>query len=447
MQFNGFGSESDSIALGLLAALLLQFVGEFAEIYRSWRSETVWSEAKQVLYCWFASFSVLLLFGGFLPLGNEILEWPAFMQWFSSSLLFLLGWRLLARSLLYRLRANGFNTRRVAVVGNSDLAKETARRLVSCTWGGYSFAGFYDDRQTQAQARHKYLEKRRCKRSISIDEYAGELRDLIRETRAGRLDSVFIALPMSAEARIQKLIQKLSNSTASVYVIPDLFTFELLHSRSVNLNGIPAIGVIGEPHRGVQSLLKRAEDVIGALLILSLIAIPMLLIACAVKATSKGPVFFLQLRYGLDGKPFKVWKFRTMTVCENNPTEIRQAQRNDKRLTPIGGFLRRTSLDELPQFFNVLQGSMSIVGPRPHAVAHNELYREQIQGYMLRHKIKPGITGWAQINGWRGETDTLEKMQKRIEYDLHYIRHWSLLWDIKIVLKTIFKGFGGKNAY
>ncbi|HVL00955.1 MAG TPA: undecaprenyl-phosphate glucose phosphotransferase [Dongiaceae bacterium] len=434
-----------SIASGILAALFMQLSGEFAEIYRSWRSESVWAEARQVVVCWFMSFSMLLLLEGVLHLKQGILLWPGYLQWFVLSLGFLVGWRIIARNLLYRLRALGFNTRRVAVVGSSELAQETARRLLECTWGGYRFAGFYDDRQHPGFLLPE--ERRRRKQKPTVDQYAGNLNQLVEDARTGRLDSIFVAMPMNAELRIQSITRELTNSTASVYLIPDLFTFELLHARSINLNGIPAISIVGEPNRGVQSLLKRMVDLLGTSLILAMIALPMLVISFAIKMTSRGPVLFRQTRYGLDGRPFKVWKFRTMTVCEDNSKTIVQAQKNDSRLTSIGGFLRRTSLDELPQFFNVLFGDMSIVGPRPHAVAHNELYRELISGYMLRHKIKPGITGWAQVNGWRGETDTLEKMQKRIEFDLYYIRHWSIAMDIKIVFMTVFKGFSNANAY
>jgi putative colanic acid biosynthesis UDP-glucose lipid carrier transferase len=171
------------------------------------------------------------------------------------------------------------------------------------------------------------------------------------------------------------------------------------------------------------------------------------MIAIGVKLTAPGPVLFKQLRHGWDGKPVKVYKFRTMVVHSEEGGQVTQACKGDSRITPFGAFLRRTSLDELPQFFNVLQGRMSIVGPRPHAIAHNEEYKDQIDEYMLRHKVKPGITGWAQVNGWRGETDTLEKMQKRVEYDLYYIDHWSLWFDLKIIFITLFKGFVGKNAY
>ncbi|EGS2093411.1 exopolysaccharide biosynthesis polyprenyl glycosylphosphotransferase, partial [Escherichia coli] len=172
----------------------------------------------------------------------------------------------------------------------------------------------------------------------------------------------------------------------------------------------------------------------------------LILIALSVKLTSKGPVIFRQIRYGMDGKPIKVYKFRSMNVMENDEN-VKQATKNDTRVTKVGAFLRKTSLDELPQFFNVITGQMSIVGPRPHAVAHNELYRDLIEGYMLRHKVKPGITGWAQINGWRGETDTLDKMKMRVEYDLAYIREWSIWLDIKIIFLTVFKGFVNKSAY
>ncbi|SDX51503.1 putative colanic acid biosysnthesis UDP-glucose lipid carrier transferase [Pseudomonas syringae] len=192
--------------------------------------------------------------------------------------------------------------------------------------------------------------------------------------------------------------------------------------------------------------MKRAEDIVLSSLILLLIALPLLLIAIAIKLTSPGPVLFRQRRYGLDGRSIMVWKFRSMSVQENGDV-VHQATRNDARVTPLGGFLRRTSLDELPQFFNVLYGDMSIVGPRPHAVAHNEQYRKQVSGYMLRHKVKPGITGWAQINGWRGETDTLDKMRMRIEFDLEYIERWSIWLDLKIILLTLFKGFLNKNAF
>jgi len=251
---------------------------------------------------------------------------------------------------------------------------------------------------------------------------------------------------MSAEQRIKKLTEQLADSTASVYLVPDLFTFNLLNSRWVDYQGITAISIYETPFAGIDSYLKRLEDIVLSTLILLLIALPMLVIAIIIKLTSAGPVIFKQKRYGADGSEILVWKFRSMTV-QDNGEHIKQATKGDARITPFGAFIRKTSLDELPQFFNVLAGRMSIVGPRPHAVAHNEEYRKKIQGYMLRHKVKPGITGLAQINGYRGETDTLDKMEGRVHYDLKYIQTWAISLDLKIIFLTIFKGFTDRNAY
>jgi putative colanic acid biosynthesis UDP-glucose lipid carrier transferase len=221
---------------------------------------------------------------------------------------------------------------------------------------------------------------------------------------------------------------------------------DLMNSRWGYLEDIPYLSLHESPFYGLDGALKRMEDVIFSLFILAIIAVPMLLIAMGIKLSSKGPVFFKQRRYGLNNQEVIVWKFRTMTVQEDGD-QIPQASRNDPRVTKLGAFLRKTSLDELPQFINVLQGHMSIVGPRPHAVAHNEYYRKEIYGYTLRHKVKPGITGWAQVNGWRGETDTYNKMRNRVDHDLWYINHWSIYLDLVIILRTLFTGFTDKQAY
>jgi putative colanic acid biosynthesis UDP-glucose lipid carrier transferase len=236
-----------------------------------------------------------------------------------------------------------------------------------------------------------------------------------------------------AKADAIDIVERLADTTVSVYMVPDYFETHLFHGHWSNLGGIPLVSVFDTPFWGAHGWLKKVQDLTLGALILAIAAIPMALIALAVKLTSRGPVFFRQRRYGIDGKEITVMKFRTMTVTEDGANVV-QAQKNDPRLTSIGGFLRKHSLDELPQFINVLRGEMSIVGPRPHAVAHNELYRRKVKGYMLRHKVKPGITGWAQINGWRGETDDLHKMEKRVEYDLWYIRNWSFWLDIKIII-------------
>ncbi|MES1163086.1 MAG: exopolysaccharide biosynthesis polyprenyl glycosylphosphotransferase, partial [Rhizobacter sp.] len=211
-------------------------------------------------------------------------------------------------------------------------------------------------------------------------------------------------------------------------------------------NGLPVVGICETPFTGTNSLVKRVSDIVLASVILVLIAPVLLVIAIGVKLSSPGPVIFKQRRNGLDGGEITVWKFRSMTTQDNGDS-VPQATRDDPRITRFGAFIRRTSLDELPQFFNVLQGRMSIVGPRPHAVAHNEQYRALIKAYMVRHKVKPGITGWAQVNGHRGETDTIEKMQARVEYDLEYLRNWSLGLDLQIIARTVRLVFFDRHAY
>jgi putative colanic acid biosynthesis UDP-glucose lipid carrier transferase len=243
-----------------------------------------------------------------------------------------------------------------------------------------------------------------------------------------------------------KVLDELHDTTASIYFAPDIFLFDLIQARVESIAGFPVVAICESPFQGMPALAKRLSDIVIAGAFLLLAAPLMLGIAAAIKLTSPGPVIFRQRRYGLDGREIVVYKFRSMTVMEDGG-QVRQASRNDNRVTPLGAFLRASSLDELPQFINVLQGRMSVVGPRPHAVAHNELYRKLIKSYMVRHKVRPGITGWAQVNGLRGETDTVEKMQARIEYDLDYLRHWSLKLDLAIIWRTVFVVWKKQNAY
>lgn len=276
--------------------------------------------------------------------------------------------------------------------------------------------------------------------------FKGSVQTLVEEARRGNVDEIYIALPMVALQRIRHFLSMMSDTTVDTYIVPDFYTYSNNMSKFRNIHDLHTIAIFSSPFEGVSSFIKRAEDLIVGSIIMVMISLLMLIIAIGIKLTSRGPVFFKQDRYGLSGQKIKVWKFRTMKAMENDDV-VKQATKNDPRVTPFGAFLRRTSLDELPQFINVIQGSMSIVGPRPHAVAHNELYRKQVENYMIRHKVKPGITGLAQVNGFRGEIDTLYKMEKRVQYDIEYIKKWSLWLDIKIIIKTIFKGFVGKNAY
>lgn len=294
--------------------------------------------------------------------------------------------------------------------------------------------GFFDDRSPE---RLKPLG------SFSL---LGPLGNLVEHVKRDRIDLIFVALPIRHIQRVMSLIDALQDSTASIYYVPDVFVFDLIQSRSAEINGIPVVAMCETPFYGYRGVLKRLTDLVFTICIL-LLALPlMLVIALMVKLSSPGPVIFKQRRYGLDGEEIKVYKFRSMRVVEDGPNVV-QATKNDPRVTPIGRLLRRYSLDELPQLINVLQGRMSLVGPRPHAVAHNEQYRKLIKGYMFRHKVLPGITGLAQISGFRGETAELAQMQARVHYDLEYLRQWSPWLDLKILLVTVVKLFRDTHAY
>jgi putative colanic acid biosynthesis UDP-glucose lipid carrier transferase len=274
----------------------------------------------------------------------------------------------------------------------------------------------------------------------------GRINELQDYVRKNSIDIIYIALPMTSQPRVLDLLDSLKDTTVSIYFVPDIFVFDLIQARIDDVGGIPVVAVCETPFSGFNGFIKRTSDVVLSIIILILISPLLIAVAIGVKLSSKGPILFKQRRYGLDAEEILVYKFRSMTVEENGDT-VKQATKNDMRITPFGRFIRRTSLDELPQFINVLQGRMSIVGPRPHAVAHNEMYRKVIKGYMIRHKVKPGITGWAQVNGLRGETDTVDKMEARIEYDLDYLRSWSLGFDLKIIVRTVLLVFKDRNAY
>jgi len=324
--------------------------------------------------------------------------------------------------------------RTAIIAGGGELGRRLAERIRATPWLGIRVAGYFDDRAQERIA------------GIAPAEVLGNLKHLAAYVKQNRVDLIYVTLPMASQPRIVKLLDELHDTTASIYFTPDIFLFHLIQARMDAIGGIPVVAVCETPFYGINGLVKRASDIVLALAILVLISPLMVAIAIGVKRSSPGPILFRQRRYGLDGREIVVYKFRSMKVLEDGNV-IRQATKDDDRVTPFGAYLRRTSLDELPQFINVLQGRMSVVGPRPHAVAHNEMYRKLIKGYMIRHKVRPGITGWAQVNGLRGETDTLDKMKERIEYDLEYLRNWSLLLDLKIVVKTVFVVLRKQNAY
>ena len=322
------------------------------------------------------------------------------------------------------------------IIGANELGRTLARSMLhSRQLSPVRATAFFDDRTPQRLG--EGLELPLSGRIDSVADFV----------RANRVDQIYIALPMASQPRILRLLDQLRDTTASIFFLPDIFLYDLIQARVDTVGGLPVVAVCETPFHGTTGVIKRLSDVLIATAALVLTAPLMIAIAIAIKATMPGPVLFMPRRYGLDGEQILVWKFRTMRVQEDGPV-VRQATRDDDRITPFGRFLRRTSLDELPQFFNVLQGRMSVVGPRPHAVAHNEMYRKLIKGYMIRHKVKPGITGWAQVNGARGETDTIDKMKRRIEYDLEYLRHWSLRLDLLIVWRTVWQAVrGDDNAY
>ena len=341
---------------------------------------------------------------------------------------------LLLQILMRRIVMSRENQRSAVVVGVNGASLQLADKMVGnpelCT----HVAGFFDDRgmeRLEATGKHQLL---------------GRLSDLVAYVKTNRIDVIFIALPIRHVQRVMDLLDELHDSTASIYYVPDVFVFDLIQSRTAEIMGIPVVAMCETPFYGYRGVLKRVTDIGFTLVIMAFAMVPMLIIVALIKLTSRGSAIFRQRRYGLDGEEIVVYKFRTMRVSEDG-AQITQATRNDPRITPIGGFLRRFSLDELPQLINVMQGRMSLVGPRPHAVAHNEQYRGLIKGYMMRHKVLPGITGLAQVSGCRGETAELEQMKARVSYDLEYLRRWSPTLDLVILVKTILQTVVGHKAY
>jgi putative colanic acid biosynthesis UDP-glucose lipid carrier transferase len=428
-------NSKSTIVIALVAIGLFHFSAELFGLYRSWRGITIEKEAATALFAW-TSTLICLGFLGQLSIYSTELSGRNLVAWFVVTPTLSMSVRVANRWYNAWRQEKGVNTRSYAVVGINDLGINLARNVNSTPELGLRFLGYYDDRPSD----------RTSELPADISVKLGKLDELVQAAKRGDVQVIYITLPMRAEDRIRKLLKELADTTASVYIVPDLFVFQMLNSRWTDIQGLPVVSVFENPLYGVDGALKRCVDFVLALFALLMGSIPMLVIAALVKLTSKGPVIFRQKRYGLDGKEIMVWKFRSMTV-QDNGDEVKQAIKNDSRLTPIGGFLRKSSLDELPQVFNVLFGQMSLVGPRPHASAHNEYYRNQIEGYMLRHKVKPGITGLAQVNGCRGETETLDKMEKRVYFDHQYIREWSIGLDIKIMVKTFLVVFSRQNAY
>jgi putative colanic acid biosynthesis UDP-glucose lipid carrier transferase len=394
-----------------------------------------WDSTQKILISWILLISLLMLLGiatGYINnfYTNTLIIWIVI-----TPALQIFGIIILKKFSPFIIQLQG-QTKKSVIVGINQRSINLADKVISSNYHAMRFMGFFEDRALD-----------RLPENLNTP-IIGKLDDLPNYVKENNINNIYISLPMVSQPRIINLLDALKDTTASIYFVPDIFLTDLIQSRIDEIGDIPIVAVRETPFTGTNGLLKRATDIIFSIAILILIAPILFIVAIGVKLSSPGPILFKQKRYGLNGEEIIVYKFRSMTSLDNGENIV-QAKKNDQRITTFGKIIRKTSIDELPQFFNVIQGNMSIVGPRPHAVAHNEMYRKIIQGYMIRHKVKPGITGWAQVNGLRGETEILEKMQARVDYDIAYLRNWSPKLDIYIIFKTIWVVFfkGQNNAY
>ena len=420
------------VMISIVTFFVASQVFEDSALFRSCARGERWRDLTSILTSW-AIVVGITLFVAFAAKISQEFSRIVMVSWFASTPVVLFAAHRAARIWVRRMRLQG-NLRNVVVVGATDLALRLTNRIEDDPCLMMHVDGFFEDRETDRLP------------ADALPRLLGTLEAVADYVKKHNIHVVYITLPMNRLPRMLALIEALHDTTVSIYFVPDVFLFDLIQARIDNIAGVPVIGVRESPMVHINSFNKRALDIVLTLIILPLISPLLLIVAIGVKLSSRGPVIFRQRRYGLEGEEIYVYKFRSMTVREDG-VDVRQATRHDARITRFGAFIRKTSIDELPQFINVLQGRMSIVGPRPHAVAHNELYRQQISGYMIRHKVKPGITGWAQVNGLRGETDVVEKMEKRVQFDLAYLRNWSISFDLRIILSTIRVLIKGDNAY
>jgi len=432
MLFNQESFTGYYLVLIIIAFFISSFVFDQIDPSRGLRSGSVILYGRDIFTGWLVIVFVLVFIGYASALSYQFFD-TVMVEWFLITPFALLSAHLAVRYLTTKLRKEG-EVRTAVIVGASEAGIRIAQRVEEFPNLLMQLEGYFEDRNVSRNPKGMNA------------PLLGRMDEVSAYVRLHNIQMVFISLPMSAQPRIHKIIDELKDTTASVYFLPDIYTFDLMQARFDQIGGIPVVAICETPFTGINSLVKRASDIVLASLIQLLLLPVMIVIAIAIKLSSPGPIIFKQRRYGLYGDQIIVYKFRSMTVAEDGDVVV-QAKKNDQRVTRLGNFLRKTSLDELPQFINVLQGRMSIVGPRPHAVSHNEQYRKLIKGYMLRHKVRPGITGWAQVNGLRGETDTLDKMKDRIEFDLIYLRNWSLSFDLWIIFRTVFIVLRRDNAH
>lgn len=417
----------------LLAIMLTYLLFRRIDLTGSWRPGQPGSMGTAALASW-GWLVALLMFIGLITKSSEYFSRQLLLLWFFTTPLLFFAAHLCARYLLRELLPKSQLRRSAVIVFANDSARMLGNKLLGAQT--YDLLGYFDDRDED-----------RTGGGIPGVPLLGKARNAAQYVRDHDVEVVFVVLPDSGARRAIAVIDQLGDTTASLYYVPDFFMFSLLKAQVTEIESVPVLQVAESPFYGVDGVLKQVFDFCFAAAALVLIAPVMVLVAIAVKCSSPGPVFFKQKRYGLNGKRFWVYKFRSMRM-DAADADQRQATKDDERITPVGRLLRRTSLDELPQFINVLKGEMSVVGPRPHTVSHNEHYRKQVSRYMLRHKVKPGVTGWAQVNGLRGETANIERMEERIRFDLAYIRNWSPVLDLKIIGKTVWMMVrGDDHAY
>ncbi len=402
----------------------------------SWEnSKKLKTEIFDTFSQWFLVFVVLLTFGYITRFLNSF-PLDMILVWGVVTPTVLFFSHLIANQYLSSAYYISSVKKTAVIVGVNDLSHQLQQRIKANIESGIELKGFFD-----------VDSERKPASPLAVNNpLVGKIEELADYVKKYNIDIIYIALPPSLHVQIMMLLDDLKDTTASIYFVPNFFLSDLIQARIDEIDGMPIVAMCETPFSGFNGFIKGMSDLILASLILIIVSPLMLLLAVGVKLSSPGPVIFKQRRCGLDGTEIIVYKFRSMRVLEDGDVVV-QAKSNDSRVTRFGKLIRKTSLDELPQFINVLQGRMSIVGPRPHAISHNEMYRKVIKGYMVRHKVKPGITGWAQVNGYRGETETVESMKARIDYDIAYLKKWSLSLDIKIILKTVLLIFKDAKAY
>jgi Undecaprenyl-phosphate glucose phosphotransferase len=420
----------------LLGMILTANYMHFAKAYSlaSLRRQAV--EIAKVVGAWVAVFATLIAVSLFTDTA-DLFSRGWLMLWFSFTLGGFLLLRAVATLQIDRWLASGRLALKVGIVGHGELARQVARQLRQMGEQNLRVVSFYDSEDRPEQGDHE----------IEHGKIRGGIARLIEDVQRGEVEEVIVAMPWSMEKRIREILRSLATLSINVRICPDVFTLFLPLRSMTSVAGVSFLDVFVRPISGWDLVLKNLEDRILAPIFCLIFFIPCLIIAIAIKLDSRGPVLFKQVRFGFNNNPISVLKFRTMYTDRPEEQGVPQATRNDPRITRVGRFLRRSSLDELPQLWNVLMGEMSLVGPRPHAVDHNHKYAAMIDEYLGRHRMKPGMTGWAQVNGLRGETTTVEAMRARVQYDLSYIDNWSLLFDLRILFLTLFVGFVNRKAY